>query len=77
MATIKIIEKEGWYSSLSYDTSLTEKQVTQRFLLNGMNIAGQVNPRCGMLITTDRWYNKSLGNGTLKTYYAYTSKKST
>ena len=74
MSLLKIINDEGWYSPLCKDTSLTETQTIERFLLNGMNIDGLLNPTCGMFITTDRWYNKSVHSGSIKRYHLYTDR---
>jgi hypothetical protein len=64
MSVMKIIEQEGWYSSVAKDKDNTRENVIKKFLLGGKKINGEYYPYQGMFIDTDRWYKESQIKGT-------------
>lgn len=67
MAVMKIIEQEGWYSSVAKDKYNTRKDVMEKFLLGGKKINGEYYPYQAMFIDTDRIYQEAQRNGTFST----------
>ena len=58
LATLEILEKEGWFSDYSYEGNNTHTDAMWNFISNGRNGVSKL----GMFIEGDYWYNEARDN---------------
>ena len=55
LATLEVLETEGWFSTYSYESNNTHVDAMWNFISNGRNGV----PKLGMYIEGDYWYNEA------------------